>query len=158
MPHLPDLRDHPDHDLELVAAYAAGDAAGADLETATTLVAGCPECAALHHDLRAIAAALPALPAPVRRRDFRLTPEQAAALRPAGWRGLLGTLAGPRFRFAAPLGTGLAALGLAGILVGSLGSLPLGIGGAATSGDAFRNEGPGGNGMVVAPAPSSAPS
>ncbi len=75
MPHIP---DHAAHDQELVAAYAAGDAAGADLETATALVASCAECAALHHDLRLIAAALPALPAPVRPRDFRLTPGQAA--------------------------------------------------------------------------------
>lgn len=129
MPHIPDLRAHDAHDLELVAAFAAGDAAGTDLETATALVAGCAECAALHHDLRAIAAALPALPAPVRRRDFRLTPEQAGSLRPAGWRRLLGTLAGPSFRFAAPLGTGLATLGLVGILAGSLASVPLGAGG-----------------------------
>jgi hypothetical protein len=134
MPHVPDLRSHDRHDLELVAAYAAGDAAGADLETATALVSGCAECAALHHDLRAIAAALPTLPAPARPRDFRLTPGQAASLRPTGWRRFLGALAGPSFRLAAPVGTGLAALGLAGILVGSLGGIPLGMGGAASEG------------------------
>ena len=138
MPHIPDLRAHDAHDLELVAAFAAGDAAGTDLETATALVAGCAECAVLHHDLRAITAAMPALPAPVRRRDFRLTPEQAGSLRPAGWRRLLGTLAGPSFRFAAPLGTGLATLGLVGILAGSLASVPLGAGGA-TADNAARN-------------------
>ncbi|MEW6225891.1 MAG: hypothetical protein AB1627_14800, partial [Chloroflexota bacterium] len=49
----------------------------------------------------------------------------------------LGTLAGPSFRFAAPVGTGLAALGLAGILVGSLGGIPLGAGGA-TGGEENR--------------------
>jgi len=146
MPHIP---DHATHDQELVAAYAAGDATGADLETATALVAACPECAALHHDLRLIAAALPELRAPVRPRDFRLTPAQAASLRPAGWRRLLGTLAGPSFRFAAPLGTGLAALGLAGILVGSLSGVPLGMGGAAsTTRDTF---GSGAAGAAAAP-------
>jgi len=138
MPHIPDLRSHDAHDLELVAAFAAGDATGPDLETAAALVAGCAECAAVHHDLRAIAAALPALPAPVRPRDFRLTPEQAAAIRPAGWRRLLGALAGPSFRFAAPLGTGLAALGITGILVGSFASVPLGSG-AATAMPAERD-------------------
>jgi hypothetical protein len=148
MPHVPDLRSHDRHDLELVAAYAAGDAAGADLETATALVSGCAECSALHHDLRAIAAALPTLPAPARPRDFRLTPGQAASLRPTGWRRLLGALAGPSFRLAAPVGTGLAALGLAGILVGSLGGIPLGMGGAASGEDAFRNG-------LAAPAPAS---
>ncbi len=131
MPHIPDLRSHDAHDLELVAAFAAGDATGTDLETAAALVAGCAECAALQHDLRTIAAAMPALPAPVRPRDFRLTPEQAAAIRPAGWRRLLGAFAGPSFRFAAPLGTGLAALGITGILVGSFASVPLGSGAAA---------------------------
>ena len=129
MPHLPDSQ-HPDHDLELIAAYAAGDAAGPELERASALVAACGDCAALHHDLRSIAAAMPAMPAPARTRDFRLTPEQAAELRPRGLRGLLATLSGPRFSFATPVGTGLAALGIVGVLVAS-GGLPMGSGGAA---------------------------
>ena len=120
MPHLP---DHTTHDPELIAAYAAGDAAGSDLALATELVAECTDCAALHRDLRAIATALPELPAPTRPRDFRLTPEQAASLAPSGWRGLLATFASPRFRLAAPLGTGLAAIGLAGLLLGTPGSV-----------------------------------
>jgi hypothetical protein len=136
MPHMPDSH-HATHDLELVAAYAAGDAAGADLETATALVAACADCAALHRDLRAITAAIPELPAPVRTRDFRLTQEQAATLRPTGLRGLLAAFASPRLSFATPLGTGLAALGIVGILVAS-GGLPLGAGGAA-SGTAQRD-------------------
>src|SRR4029079_17210863 len=70
-----------------------------------------------------ISTALPELPAPVRRRDFRLTPEQAASLRPAGWRGVLAAFAAPRFRLAAPLGAGLAAAGLAGLLLASPGGL-----------------------------------
>ena len=122
MPHIPDSA-HDTHDLELVAAYAAGDARDADLERAVALVASCADCAALHHDLRAISAAMPDLPARPRSRDFRLTPAQAAALRPSGLRGLLGALSGPRFAFATPLGTGLAALGIVGVLVAS-GGLP----------------------------------
>jgi hypothetical protein len=118
MPHIPDTA-HDTHDLELVAAHAAGDARGADLEQATALVAACTECAALHHDLRAIAAAMPELPAPARPRDFRLTPEQAASLRPTGIRGFLAAFSAPRFAFATPLGTGLAALGIVGVLVAS---------------------------------------
>jgi hypothetical protein len=129
MPHLPDSQ-HPDHDLELIAAYAAGDATGSELDRATALVATCEGCAALHHDLRSIAAAMPAMPAPARTRDFRLTPEQAAELRPRGLRGLLATLSGPRFSFATPVGTGLAALGIVGVLVAS-GGLP--VGGAGTA-------------------------
>jgi hypothetical protein len=132
MPHIPDVHAHATHDPELVAAHASGDATGADLETAAALVAGCAECGALHRDLRAIAAALPAMPAPVRRRDFRLTPGQAASLRPAGWRRLAGLLSGPRFSFAAPLGAGLATLGLAVLLLSGPG-LPIGMGGAASA-------------------------
>ncbi len=132
MPHLP---DHVTHDPELIAAYAAGDAAGPALDEATELVAGCPECAELHRDLRAISTALPELPAPVRPRDFRLTPEQADSLRPAGWRGVLAAFASPRFRLAAPLGAGLAAAGLAGLLLASPGGLlPASSGGAASAG------------------------
>ena len=92
---------------------------GPTLAAAAGLVADCPDCAALHRDLRAISAALPELPPAVRPRDFRLTPEQAAALRPSGWRGVLAAFASPRFRLAAPLGTGLAAAGLAGLLLAS---------------------------------------
>ena len=130
MPHIPD-NVHDTHDLELVAAHAAGDAQGPALDQATALVAGCTECAALHHDLRAIAAAMPELPAPVRPRDFRLTPEQAASLRPSGIRGFLAAFSGPRFAFATPLGTGLAALGIVGVLVASGGFVSGGTAGAA---------------------------
>jgi hypothetical protein len=137
MPHLP--TSHADHDPLAIAAYAAGDATGPELDDALALVAACADCSALHHDLRAIAAALPALPAPVRTRDFRLTSEQAAALRPAGWRRLLAPFAGPRFAFAGPLGAGLATLGLAGFLVAGSFGVPLAAsaptdGGVAASG------------------------
>jgi hypothetical protein len=138
MPHLPDHQS--DHDPLLIAAFAAGDAQAADLERAQLLVATCEECAALHHDLRSIAAAMPAVPAPVRRRDFRLSPEQAQELRPSGWRRLLAPLAGPRFTFAAPLGGSLAALGLAGILVAGAASTPIAGTGAGAGGGA-GNEG-----------------
>ena len=137
MPHLP--ASHADHDPLAIAACAAGDATGPELDDALALVAACTDCAALHHDLRAIAAALPALPAPARTRDFRLTPEQAASLRPAGWRRLLAPFAGPRFAIAGPLGAGLATLGLAGVLVAGSFGVPLAAsapddGGAAASG------------------------
>jgi hypothetical protein len=133
MPHLP---DHATHDPELIAAYAAGDATGSALAQATELVAGCADCAALHRDLRAIATALPELPAPVRPRDFTLTPEQAATLRPSGWRGIVAAFASPRFRLAAPLGTGLAAAGLAGLLLATPGGILPAAQDATTSGAA----------------------
>ena len=143
MPHLPP--SHADHDPLAIAAYAAGDATGPELDDALALVAACTDCAALHHDLRAIAAALPGLPAPARSRDFRLTPGQAASLRPAGWRRLLAPFAGPKFAFAGPVGAGLATLGLAGILVAGSFGVPLAAtaptdGGAAAASDAVAVE------------------
>ena len=130
MPHLP--ATHATHDPLAIAAYAAGDATGDELAAASTLVATCEACAALHHDLRAIALALPATTAPAPRpRDFRLTPDQAASLAPTGWRRLLAPFAGPSFGFAKPLGTGLATLGLTGILVAGASGIPLGGGAAA---------------------------
>ena len=136
MPHLP---DHQTHDPLVIAALAAGDAEGADLEQARELVASCSSCADLQRDLRAISAALPVMPAPVRTRDFRLTPEQAASIRPAGWRRFLAPLAGPRFAFAAPLGGSLAALGIAGILVASFAAAPI-AGVRSGAGDATREQ------------------
>ncbi len=143
MTHLPP--SHADHDPLAIAAYAAGDATGPELDDALALVAACTDCAALHHDLRAIAAALPDLPAPARSRDFRLTPGQAASLRPSGWRRLLAPFAGPKFAFAGPVGAGLATLGLAGILVAGSFGVPLAMtapadGGAAAASDAAAVE------------------
>jgi hypothetical protein len=163
MPHLPP--SHADHDPLAIAAYAAGDATGPELDDALALVAACGDCAALHHDLRAIAAALPDLPAPVRTRDFRLAPEQAASLRPAGWRRVLAPFAGPRFAFAGPLGAGLATLGLAGFLVAGSFGVPLAASAPATGGasaaasDAAATGTADANAVEMAPqlAPASAP-
>ncbi len=126
-PMPPAAAAHATHDPLAIAAYAAGDATGGELTAASALVATCEACAALHHDLRAIALALPATTAPAPRpRDFRLTPDQAASLTPTGWRRLLAPFAGPSFGFAKPLGTGLATLGLTGILVAGASGIPLG--------------------------------
>ena len=170
MPHLP---DHATHDPELIAAFAAGDATGSALDEATALVAECADCAALHRDLRAISTALPELPLPARPRDFRLTPDQADALRPSGWRGLVAAFASPRFRLAAPLGTGLAAAGLAGLLLASPGGLfsagattsegtsaaasAAPVAPAAGAGAAGAPEGNAGGAALAAPAASPAP-
>ena len=153
MPHLP--ASHADHDPLAIAAYAAGDATGSELDDAQALVAACGDCAALHHDLRAIAAALPALPAPARTRDFRLTPEQAASLRPAGWRRLFAPFAGPKFAFAGPVGAGLATLGLAGFLVAGSFGVPLAAT-APTDGGAAAASGAG-DATAVEMAPQMAP-
>ena len=114
--------DHsqPGHDDTLVARLAADDLDGPEAAAARTLVAECPACATLLADLRAIIQATATLPAPRRPRDFRLTEADAARLRPAGWRAILRAFGQPRMSVAGPLATGLAALGIGGLLVATL--------------------------------------
>lgn len=79
---------HSDHDPELIAALLdrdGPDATAGDRAMAERWIAGCTDCAALHADLLALPGATRALPAPARRRDFRLTAADAARLAtPAG--------------------------------------------------------------------------
>lgn len=114
VPHTPAAEAH-DH-AALVVALDAGDLAGPDLARAGALLAACPGCAALRDDLATIRHAMTALPAPVRRRDYRLTDEDAARLRPSGWRRVAGWLTAPRSSVR-PLATGLATLGVVGLLL-----------------------------------------
>ena len=125
MPHVPTR--HADHDPLLVAAYAAGDATGTELDAAQALVAACPDCADP-----------PPRPARDRGRPARpCRPPCAAAT--SAWRpsrpprsappagaGCSPRSPGPASAFAGPLGTGLATLGLAGLLVAGGAGLPLG--------------------------------
>jgi len=124
---------HAQHDHLLVVSLAAGDLTGADRDRAASQIATCAECALLHDDLLAIARATAVLPAAVRPRDFQLSPEQAARLRPGGWRRFVAAFASPRMAMTRQLGVGLTTLGLAGLLVSVLGSVNLGMGGAASA-------------------------
>jgi hypothetical protein len=134
MPSVSDVRptSHDRHDSLLVAALAAGDLAATDRDHAIELIESCAECATLHDDLIAIARATATVPPPIatRPRDFRLSREQAARLRPSAWRRVVGAFAGPRLAFAKPLGIGLTTIGLAGLL---LGNISLGLGSAASA-------------------------
>jgi hypothetical protein len=141
MPHVSDVRStsHDRHDPMLVAALAADDLAGTDRDQAIALTRSCPECATLHDDLLALARATAATPPPIatRPRDFRLTPADAARLRPSGWRRLVAAASSSRTIFSRPIGAGLATLGLVGLLIGNvqLGSNSAGaVSQAATSG------------------------
>ena len=134
MPH--DSEQHAQHDPLLVVSLAAGDLTGAERDLATSLVADCAECATLQDDLLAIARATAALPTAVRPRDFQLTPEQAARLRPLGWRRFVAAFASPRLAMTRQLGIGLTTLGLAGLLVSALPTVNLGMGGAASASSA----------------------
>ena len=117
---------HVQHDPLLVASLAAGDLAGADRDHAAAQIATCADCANLHADLIAIARATAALPPAVAPRDFTLSPQQAAALRPRGWRRLVAAMSGSRPLMSRQLGIGLATLGLAGLLVSTLPTFQLG--------------------------------
>ena len=129
MPH--DSEPHAQHDPLLVVSLAAGDITAAERDRATSLIADCAACATLHDDLLAIARATATLPAPARPRDFQLTPEQAARLRPGGWRRFVAAFASPRLAMTRQLGVGLTTLGLAGLLVSVLPTVNLGMGGGA---------------------------
>ncbi len=118
--------DHAAHDALLLAALASGDVLEpADHTRADDLVRDCPECALLLADMTAIRAATADLPAPPRRRDFRLTDADAARLRPSGWRRILAGFGSPQARLTGPAALGLATLGVAGLLFATIPSAPL---------------------------------
>jgi hypothetical protein len=128
---LPEPDPHTRHDLELIAAAAAGDLEGAELVKAQELIATCSACSELAADLRSLAAAVRVLPPPAPApRDFRLSPEAAANLAGGGrWRRLLQSL-GSRSSALRPVSTVLTTLGVAALLLAAVQSLPLGFGGA----------------------------
>jgi hypothetical protein len=126
VPHTP-ATEEPDH-AAMIVALDAGDLAGAELDRAETLARSCAGCTALASDLAAIRGAMIALPVPPRLRDYRLTEADAARLQPGGWRRLIGWLAAPRSSVR-PFATGLATLGIVGLLV-SAGLPSLGSGSA----------------------------
>ena len=113
----------------LMVAFDAGDLAGRERDTAATLAGACPGCASLVADLALLRAATAALHARPRTRDYRLTDADAARLRPSAWRSLLRWLAAPGSSVR-PLAGGLAALGIAGLL---LTTTPGFLGGSVTS-------------------------
>ena len=113
----------------LVVALDAGDLVGADRDRALALAAACAGCASLLGDLAAIRAATAALPAPARRRDYRLTDADAARLRPTPWRRFLHWLGAPQSTVR-PLAGALATLGIAGLLLSATPGL---VGQAATT-------------------------
>ena len=134
MPHSREVRQtsHADHDPILVAALAADDLAGADRDLALELTRTCADCALLHDDLRALARATASAPPPIAMpaRDFRLTPADAARLRPGGWRRFVETLSGARSGLSGTLGVGLATLGIVGLLIGNI---SINLGGSAAA-------------------------
>jgi hypothetical protein len=118
--------DHAAHDRLLIAALAADDLTAGERERAEVFVAHCAPCAELAADLRAIAQATSAtrLPVPARPRSFTLSPDDAARIRPSGWRAFVRRFGSADWSFTRPLAAGLTTLGLAGLLVSALPGFP----------------------------------
>jgi len=128
---------HASHDPILVSSLVAHDLVAPERDAAEALVAACTLCATLHVDLVALSAATRAMPTPARPRDYTLTPEAAAGLRPSGWRRWIATFGTSRDMFSRPLAVGLTTLGLAGLLVATVPSV-LQVGGATSSASSER--------------------
>lgn len=114
---------HASHDTILVASLADHSLPVSEREAAESLVAACGLCAVLHADLVALSAATRSMPTPARPRDYTLTPDDAARLRPGGWRRWVAAFGTSRDAFSRPLAVGLTTLGLAGLLVATLPSV-----------------------------------
>jgi len=139
---------HDEHDLEAVAAFAAGDATGTSRIAAERLVRDCTRCAALADDLRSLAAATRSLPrAAIAPRDFRIDAQQAARLRGGRWRRFLGTagLAGWNPR---PVAAAFTTLGIAGLLIAIVPFASL-LGGSGGAGQRSTAAQPGGTALVA---------
>lgn len=126
MTDTPTTSSHASHDTMLVASLADHSLAMSERDAAEALVGACGECAGLHADLVALRDATRAMPTPSRPRHYTLTADDAARLRPAGWRRFVAAFGTSRDGFSRPLAVGLTTLGLAGLLVGTVPSLSLG--------------------------------
>jgi anti-sigma factor RsiW len=138
---------HASHDTMLVASLADHSLASAERIAAETQVAACGACAEIYADLLALRAATRALPTATRPRDFALSSDDAARLRPGGWRRLVAAFGTSRDLLSRPLAVGLTSLGLAGLLVSSIPSM---LSGSAASAPTAINGGARGPASVEA--------
>jgi hypothetical protein len=115
--------DHARHDRLIVVRYLDldDDLLASEVDQARSLLASCPDCAALGTELQLISDATNRMSVPSRPRDFRLTPQQAAQLRPGGLRRFVEGFGGAfRFEFLRPLAGAAVAIGLLLAVVGFL--------------------------------------
>lgn len=108
-----ELALHARHDRFAVAASVGG-------EPPPSTVAACGPCGALQRDLLAIRLAIRDAWTPPRPRDLFLTTADAAVLRRAPWRRLLGAIGTSRDTVTRPLAASLTVLGLVGSLLTAL--------------------------------------
>ena len=147
--------DHAAHDTHVIAAAVDRTADERTRHTAELQMAECHDCASLFADLRAISSGLGELPRSIPvTRDFRITPERAAKLRPRGWRRFLdGFSRTPSLR---PFASALTTLGVAGlVLTIALPSLGLfgGLAGGAAPAALENTDRTAGSGAPAAQAP-----
>lgn len=116
-------RAHDTHDRLLVARFALGDELASDERaTVRALLATCGDCQELMGEMQVVQHATAASLAPARPRDFFITTEQAATLRPNAWQRLLGRFSAPRVTVLRPLAGATLAIGI--VLVGAGAVLP----------------------------------
>lgn len=111
--------DHQFHDRLLIVRFASDDVHPTEVASAKALIERCRDCAALSNDLRSIARATAAMPAPRRHRDFRITADEAHDLRGTAFDRWLRRLAAPRFSILQPLAGTAIAVGLLLVIVGA---------------------------------------
>lgn len=132
---------HALHDEEIVAALATGSLEdAAEVARAQALVDRCTACRDLHRDIAAIGDALrmDAKGTTAAPRDFRLSAEDARRLGgPVSVGGFLAAFRRSMVSFARPVGASMAALGLVGLLIGSVA-----LGGGAASAPITAGTGP----------------
>jgi hypothetical protein len=137
-PRLVAAARHALHDEEVVAAYAVDGDAADDAARARTLIDRCVLCQDLHADMVAIGSVFKAAasaeaiaavrPAP---RDYRLTASDAVRLRGGNvLQRLAARLRDGIAAFGRPLGASMAAIGVVGLLVGTMTLGTIGLGGA----------------------------
>jgi hypothetical protein len=115
----PHASDHERHDALLVAQSTAGDPLPtAQRAEAQRLVSTCPDCATLAADLRAVSVAVAREPVPPRRRDYRLSREQADGLSGNALARWLRRLSPPTSRAFQPLAAGVLSVGLLFVVAG----------------------------------------
>jgi hypothetical protein len=116
---LPPASDHERHDRLLVAQLVAGDPLEPERAAeAHRLIAGCGACAALAQELPAVARAVADERVPPRRRDYRISPEQAERLQGNALTRALRRLSLPRSRAFQPAAAGVLSVGLLLVVAG----------------------------------------
>jgi len=114
-------RAHDSHDRLLVARFALGDELARDeAASVRAVLAGCSDCGELVSEMQVVQHATAEALAPARPRDFFISAEQAATLRPNAWMRFLGRFSAPRMTALRPLAGATLAIGIVLVGVGAV--------------------------------------